>query len=281
MSVRCVLLFAAGLLLIPGATPAETIIDSDTAIYGTIDDDVSIVGAVADERPPVINFLDSARITGDVTLDHAAVVNLSGGTIEGRLTADGAPLSAVLNFSGGRVTRYVRASNAVVNISDEFLLDPHSRGANLDLTGSVLNMSDGSLPSHTRLNEGSIGNISGGQLNTWLMVFDSTLTVLGGTIEEPFAIDARGNGEAHVYGGEIAGTLAAWGGGTVHVYGYDLVQGDRFLTGTLADGTEISARLSIGPDSELVLHEIPEPATWLGVISGIGACIFWRWFQRS
>jgi hypothetical protein len=150
------------------------------------------------------------------------------------------------------------------------MLYPGTREATLDVSRSVLNISDGSLPFSTILRDGSVGNISGGGFGNGLRVLDSALTISGGKSTTPFMLTSRGDSVVHVFGGEMEVGLIAQSGGTIHVYGYGLVRGDAFLTGTLADGTEIRALVGIGTDGKLVLHEVPEPgAPVLVLIAGL------------
>ncbi len=261
-----------------GVAPAqaEMILDADATIYTTIDDDLRLVGSTEPPTPdnplpgPVFNFLDSAHITGNVQIDHTALVNFSGGTIDGDIYIDGGPHATVVNFSGTLMTNRIDASNAIINVSDGPFYYPIYRKTSLNLTSGVLNVSGGTLPFKTHLQGGSLATITGGGTARGINVFDSTLTVLGGRILGAFAsIKAYDNSTVHIYGGEIEAHIFADDGATIHVYGYDLVREEGYLTGRLADGAELNALASVRGDGQIILHEIPEPATWLMLLSGI------------
>ncbi len=276
MAVRSVFCLAAGILLGVTVAEAETILDADATIYSTIDDDLRLVGSTSPPTPedplsgPVFNFLDSAHVTGNVQVDHTALVNFSGGTIDGDINIDGGPHATVVNFSGTLMTNRIDASNAIINVSDGPFAYPIYRKTSLRLTSGVLNVSGGVLPSSTRLQNGSIATITGGSTAGRIEISDGTLTVSGGTIFGPFAsIMAQSNSTVHVYGGEIKAHLVAEDGGTIHVYGYDLARDGRYLTGRLADGMEIRFRATNDPGSQIILHEIPEPGMCLMLLSGI------------
>jgi hypothetical protein len=214
------------------------------------------------ENPPTtLTILDGAMVDGSVKALGSSIVNMYGGDIR----TIGAAAYSVVNIHGGEIGKdegllavgHWGVLNFVGGTAYGNALVQNEAAANLlggailgDLTGiqqGVTNLLDGSIEGNVTLLSSSRLNMLGGRIGSNLLAEDETIV--------------------NLHGGSIAGEISAVGSATIHVWGYDLDLTDNLLTGTLADGTPLNHEALTGDNGQIFLHQIPEPAVLLTLLS--------------
>ncbi len=166
--------------------------------------------------------------------------------------------SAELNVSGGHTTYVYPDNNSTLNITGGEIYKVESRG------------------------ESAI-SISGGDIDAIYSYDTSTVSVYGWSNSAPIPsgnslhIVATDYSIVTIFQGNTNGQLNAYGNSTVHIYGTTFEFSPQYLTGTWADGTDFSLymRGQFELPTQIVFHEIPEPATLLLFgLAGLGVCGF-------
>ncbi len=171
-----------------------------------------------DAMPRLVNTNISATAPSGLRAGQTLTL-VSGGVIGDNFAA----VSATLNIEGGVVGRGLEASGSVINISGG------SVGEGLiALSGSEVNISGGIIRERIHLFPGSVVNVSGGSVDTLSALYDTEVTINGGTFGRLFA-DSRSNVE--LIGEEYKLNGVGFTGSSI-----TLDAGDVF-TGTLADGS--------------------------------------------
>jgi hypothetical protein len=110
----------------------------------------------------------------------------------------------------------------------------------------------------------------------------STTNIYGWSNSDPIPssnslhIVANDYSVVNIFQGNTNGQLSAYSDSTVNIYGSDFNFGNSYLTGTWVDGTDFSfyMRGYFQLPNQIILHEVPEPAT-LALFS-IGALLIRR-----
>ena len=145
--------------------------------------------------------------------------------------------------------------------------------AKAEITGGVIDDSLGIISA----NDSSTVNIRGG-------TFTGDLPPISGR-----SISARGNAQINIYGGMFEReTILIRDNGEVHIYGTDLIYFTDhtlgFAGGTFLDGTPIALDFQVNDLSQhgqVILHEIPEPTTFLMLLGGIACSLACRQLRPS
>jgi hypothetical protein len=146
--------------------------------------------------------------------------------------------------------------------------------------------------------------MTGGYPDDVFLYDNSTFVMHGGAIN--FTLETNGNSRALINGGTIGGlalavlndesVLTLRGGPQIaefrvnddallHVYGFGLEfvfdeDLGHFVQGTLADGSVADFRYRLADQDQIILHEVPEPATWGLLAAGVATLLAARRFRR-
>ena len=123
---------------------------------------------------------------------------------------------------------------------------------------------------HLYLYNSSSFTMNGGTFSSWAHTHNnSTLNIYGGKFE---SVSLADKSTINIHGGEIVDYLTIFGTGKIHFYGYDFIYQrsgggaeSGWLSGIWADGSSFSVYLRALPEpfpgSQIILYEIPEPAS--------------------
>ncbi len=166
---------------------------------------------------------------------------------------------------GGNETIVAGSDYRIVNVYDD-----DSDHAFLDISGGTIS----SLSTYDL----SVADISDGSIGTIVAKNSSEVNVYGGNIYQ--ALQSSDSAVINLFGLTGDPTLTYLGTGVINIYGYNfdfLASGtgpkDGWLSGNWANGNPFEFYLrnlpEAFPNSQIVLHEIPEPATVL--LFGLGS----------
>lgn len=180
---------------------------------------------------------------------RGGVLNTSFAGVEGRGRSFAAFDGGVL--VGGFAT--YESSRAVVrtNIRNSGHLFDNSRVA---VTEGHLN--------NAHVNDNSIFDIRGGITAQVFVQDEGQALIRGGWMGR---VELYGQATTTLRGGRV-NAFRVFDEGLVHIYGYGLQfqteDSDHIIAGTLADGSWIRTDYNFEAQDQIILHEVPEPATW-------------------
>ena len=227
---------------------------TDSTIFIT-DDDV-LTGTLADGSPFIIS--DAAdRIDENLTLTVVPVppVDLDPIVVDDPVSGpSGLRAGQTLTLAaGGVLGRNFAVIDATLNVRDGIV------ESGIEVIGSLVNISGGTIGIGPDVYDGSVVNISGGYFDGGLDAFNgSVLTVSGGTFGD---FDADIGSDVELIGGEFCLNGVEISDSTISV------TDDDFLTGTLADGSPFIFSETAGDIIEnLTLTVVPVPPADLSPI---------------
>ncbi|MDZ4781663.1 MAG: hypothetical protein SGJ19_15535 [Planctomycetia bacterium] len=205
---------------------AEVVIDADTTIDSRYED--SSLRVIAGLVPQTtVHFVDPAYVEESVYLEDDSDLEMSGGEIHDSLYLSE---STVANLTGGTIGDTVHVDNfSVITLNGANLLD------------YVYN--DGfSLATYVD------GNVRGAVARG-----GSLVSIIGGNFQangQESILVAEDNAKIYVYGTEFN-------------QGFGVIRGEQTgtLTGVLKQGMAINGTFTVHGNGEIILRQVPEPAT--------------------
>ena len=252
----------------PGWLQAVTV-DSNTTIDGTNStspgEDIEVVDGL---NPPTVLNIETGGHVQDLFARDSSRINMSGGGISGfmQMLDD-----SVLEFSGGNNSGHLYGSHrSTVTITGGI---PAQEDVYAEDSSTVY-MSGGRIFEALQSFDSGIAHLSGGTVDGFVITHDSsTIHMSGGSAVLLMLMDAS---TLNLSGGSIGSWMEVNGSSTLNVFGYDLAIQDDVLTGTLADDTPVNNEIRLSDNAQIILHEIPEPASALLALVGLAAVLGWR-----
>ncbi len=205
----------------------------------------------------------------------------------------------IITFDDGAI-HTINASNSYpsdgATIEDSITGDPTtvivqpggSFGSSLNVFDTSLFQLDGGfLAGSVQAGDNAHIDIFSGTVDYAVSVYaEGTASIYGGVIDG--GLGAHPGGTLHLMGGSISGNLISGGGGTIVVHGtgfnmpYGPVQPTTgLLTGTLADGTSLSANFQRDFRGIGYLTLVPEPSTLVLLGAGAVSLLACVWQRRK
>lgn len=175
-----------------------------------------------------------------------------------------------IGVSWGTVDLNITAGSGSMSSGDEYRVVSVYNSALFDVSGGIAD----SIFSYNT----STVDLSGGDIDTLVSFNLSTVTISGGSYT---AIQATANSTIYLYRTDNDPTLTYTDNGTIHIYGHN-VQFTR--AGGNAESGWLSGSWTVGGESfylylrnlpesfdssNIVIHEMPEPATLILIASGL------------
>jgi hypothetical protein len=146
---------------------------------------------------------------------------------------------------------------------------------------SIFEILGGVIKADAMAYESSLIDLHSGAVQDDLRAFDdAVIFVFGGSVG-PGAVVASNSSVINISGGEILSDLQAHDSAIIQVFGSGLTLSGGLLTGTLQDGTPISRNVVTTGDGLILMHNVPEPSSFLGLaiaVAVIGGCARLRLF---
>ena len=253
----------------------HVIIDSNTTIdaANSFFDTVAVVEGLL--PPTVVEIVEGgtiASVAGDgsaagdgIRVFDSSIVNIVGGMISG--TGDdgvNAWNSSTVNILGGVLTGGVDDGVEARNTST------------VNISGGTISGRDDGVSAE----DFSTVNVSGGFMFGSSSVYAdsfSTVNISDGTFSgSVFSVLATGSSTVNISGGELLGNLIVGELSTVNIFGVGLDITGGLLTGTLADGNVLNHVVRTAENGRFILHEIPEPSTFVLAAVGLVGLLAWH-----
>jgi hypothetical protein len=130
---------------------------------------------------------------------------------------------------------------------------------------SIFEILGGVIQADATAYESSLIDLHSGAVQDDLRAFDNGVIFIFGGVVGPGAIVASDSSVINISGGAILSDLLAQDSAIIQVFGSGLTLSGGLLTGTLQDGTPISRNAATTGDGLIVLHNVPEPSSFLGL----------------
>lgn len=213
----------------------------DVGQTGHVDVDGGRIGHLRLDDSAVVDFLDGTAEAGTTVRDFAQL-RLNGGDLHDRVTVFD---SSTVHVLGGRIFGSLNARGSSV----------------ISLSGGAFLGDDSGISAH----DSSTVFMTGGEIASELAAGGTSIVSFSGGIVAD-DVQAGGASTVNFSGGTIGESLKVHDHGTAHVFGFGLHLDGGFLRGTLADGTRLKVHVSTSGNGRIVLHEVPEPATCVGLL---------------
>lgn len=248
---KMLLVTVTACLACSGKMHAAVITLDDGAVHDIVSTWQDIGITVRDEPffrlPTTVNLLETAQIA-HANVEGTSTINILGGTVDARVVADeAAVLTMSSGFIGGNVLLGTHAIFSVTGGTIAGDITRYTEGSDGDIT-----IAAGEIYGKTYALRSATIEVSGGALFGGLSISESaTGRITGGVICDSIGVGDSARLTIYGYAFKINGIDVPYG-----TYGGDR-QGD--LTGFVADGSSIAARLNISHAASVTFAEIPEP----------------------